>query len=97
MGRKHLGNKHHSLVLWGMQAMLVYFLSYYLIRRLGVLAIEGKEGFGGSDWLYVYIFSPILTIHVLLVSIGLVMTVYMIILGFRASFKEKGKRLLKGG
>jgi len=96
MGRRHQGNRHHFLVLWAMLAMLAYFSSYYLTRRLGVLAIEGKEGFGGSDWLYTYIFSPVLTTHILLVSIGLVMAVYMIILGFRASFKESRKRILKG-
>lgn len=96
MGRRHQGGRHHSLVLGAMLAMLAYFSAYYLTRRLGVLAIEGKEGFGGPGWLYTYIFGPVLTVHILLVSIGLVMAVYMIILGFRASFKEKGRRLLRG-
>lgn len=97
VARKHQGNTHHLIILWAMLTMLGYFSSYYLIRRLGVLAIEGREGFGGPDWLYTYIFSPVLTTHILLVSIGLVMTVYMIILGFRASRKESGKRILVGG
>ena len=29
--------------------MLGFFVSYYLFRQLGVLAFEGKEGFGGSE------------------------------------------------
>jgi uncharacterized membrane protein YozB (DUF420 family) len=96
VARKHQGNRHHFIILWATLAMLVYFSSYYLTKGLGVLAVEGREGFGGPAWFYSYVFSPILTIHILLVSIGLVMAVYMIILGFRASSKESGRRLLKG-
>lgn len=95
MAKRHQGNRHHFLVLYSMSAMIVYFFFYYLTRKFGVLALEGKEGFGGPEWIYTYIFKPILTTHILLVIIGLVMAVYMIILGFRASFKESGKRLLK--
>ncbi len=40
---------HHWLMLGGMVAMLGFFVSYYLFRQLGVLAFEGKEGFGGSQ------------------------------------------------
>ena len=29
--------------------MLAFFTSYYLFRQLGVLAFEGKEGFGGPQ------------------------------------------------
>jgi uncharacterized membrane protein YozB (DUF420 family) len=96
MASRHQGNRHHRLILWAMVAMLSYFSFYYLTRRLGVLAIEGKEGFGGPGWFYNYIFSPVLVAHLLLVSIGLVMGVYMIILGFRASFMDGGRRFLKG-
>lgn len=95
--RKHRGNAHHWIVLGAALTMLAYFSSYYSIRSLGVLAIEGREGFGGPDWFYSYVFGPVLTAHILIVSIGLVMTVYMIILGFRASGKERGKRILVGG
>ena len=95
--RKHRGNRHHVIILSAALIMLGYFSAYYLIRRLGVLAIEGREGFGGPDWFYTYVFSPVLTTHIVLVTIGLVMCVYMIILGFRASAKEGGKRILAGG
>ena len=97
VARKHHGNAHHFIILWATLTMLGYFTFYYLIRSLGVLAIEGREGFGGPDWFYTYVFSPVLTAHILFVSIGLVMTVYMIILGFRASRKKRGKRILVGG
>jgi uncharacterized membrane protein YozB (DUF420 family) len=97
MGRKAQGNRHHVLVLWAMISMLAYFTVYYLARALGALASTGKEGFGGPDWVYDYVFTPILTIHILVVSVGLILAVYMIILGFRVAVKEMGKRLLKPG
>jgi len=95
--KKRQGSRHHTVVLWGMVSMLVYFTGYYRIRGLGVLVAEGREGFGGPDWVYSYVFKPTLTIHVLLVSIGIIMAVYMIVLGFRASYKVDGKWLLREG
>jgi len=95
--RRKLGNAHHWLVLGGMIAMLGFFTSYYLFRQLGVLAFEGKEGFGGSDFLYHKVFIPILTVHITLVIIGLIMAIYMIILGFRAQQVVGGKRALRSG
>ncbi len=95
LGKKHQGEKHHLVTLWGMLAMLGYFTVYYLARGLGALSVEGKEGFGGPEWVYTYLFSPLLTIHIVAVSIGLVMAIYMIILGFRSSFKRGGGRYLK--
>lgn len=93
--RKHHGQTHHLVTLWGMVAMLGYFTLYYLARGLGALSVEGKEGFGGPDWVYSYIFTPILTIHILVISIGLVLAIYMIVLGFRSSFKKGKQRYLK--
>ncbi len=95
MAAKHKGNMHHSITLWGMLGMLAYFTSYYLFRRLGVLALEGKSGFGGPDWVYDNIFTPTLTIHILFVSVGIVIAIYMITLGLRVSLKEDGRRFLK--
>ena len=95
--RKKRGNAHHWLVLGGMVAMLSFFTSYYLFRQLGVLAFEGKEGFGGSDFMYHKVFIPILTVHILLVIFGLIMAVYMIILGFRAQQVVGGNRQLRPG
>ena len=95
--RKKLGNAHHWLVLGGMIAMLGFFTSYYLFRQLGVLAFEGRTGFGGSDFLYYQVFIPLLTFHITLVIIGLIMAIYMIILGFRAQRIVGGKRELRAG
>ena len=95
--RKKMGNAHHRLVLSGMVAMLAFFTSYYLFRQLGVLAFEGKEGFGGSDFMYHKVFIPLLTVHITLVIIGLIMAVYMIILGFRAQQIVGGNRRLRSG
>ena len=94
-GKKHKGNVHHGLTLWGMITMLAYFTSYYLFRQLGVFALEGRSGFGGPDWVYNNIFTPTITIHILLVTFGIVIAIYLIVLGFRASVKENGKRFLK--
>ncbi len=95
VGKKHQGQRHHLVTLWGMLAMLLYFTLYYLARGLGALSVEGKEGFGGPQWVYDYVFGPILTVHITAVSLGLVLAVYMLILGFRASFKKNGGRYLK--
>jgi uncharacterized membrane protein YozB (DUF420 family) len=95
--RKKLGNAHHWLVLGGMIAMLAFFTSYYLFRQLGVLAFEGRTGFGGSDFLYYQVFLPLLTFHILLVIIGLIMAVYMIVLGFRTQQFVGSQRALRPG
>ena len=71
--KKHKADHHHWLMFGGMVAMLAFFISYYLFRNLGVLAFEGKEGFGGSQALYNNVFIPLLTVHIILVVIGLIM------------------------
>jgi uncharacterized membrane protein YozB (DUF420 family) len=93
--RRRQGHAHHWLMLGGMVAMVGFFTSYYLFRQLGVLAFEGKEGFGGSRALYDYVFIPILTVHIILVIIGLVMAIYMIVLGFRSQAIVQGVRVLQ--
>jgi uncharacterized membrane protein YozB (DUF420 family) len=92
--RRRQADTHHWLMLGGMIAMLSFFIAYYLFRQLGVLAVEGKEGFGGSQALYDYVFIPVLTLHIILVIIGLVMAVYMIVLGFRSQQVISGVRSL---
>jgi uncharacterized membrane protein YozB (DUF420 family) len=93
--RKRQADAHHWLMLGGMISMLSFFIAYYLFRQLGVLAFEGKEGFGGSQSLYDYVFIPVLTLHIILVIIGLIMAVYMIVLGFRAQQFMAGARSLR--
>lgn len=95
--RRGQAGAHHWLMLGGMIAMVAFFTSYYLFRQLGVLAVEGKEGFGGSQDLYDHVFIPVLVLHIILVIIGLVMAVYMIVLGFRAQIIEGGRRMLRAG
>ena len=92
--RRRRADAHHWMMFSGMIAMLAFFISYYLFRQLGVLAFEGKEGFGGSEELYRNVFIPLLIFHIVLVVIGLVMAVYMIVLGFRAQLIEQGRRIL---
>lgn len=93
--RRTRGTPHHWLMFGGMIAMLAFFVSYYLFRQLGVLAFEGKEGFGGPQSLYDNVFVPLLTFHIILVVIGLIMAVYMIVLGFRSQAFAGGRRVLE--
>lgn len=93
--KKRQADAHHWLMFGGMIAMLSFFIAYYLFRQLGVLAVEGKEGFGGSQALYDYVFIPVLTLHIILVIIGLVMAIYMIVLGFRSQQFVSGVRSLR--
>jgi len=95
--RKAKGKPHHTITLWAMLAMLGYFVFYYLTRGLGALAAEGKEGFGGSKFLYDWVFSPLLTLHIAVVSVGIVMAIYMIILGFRAAQRKGKEMFLRAG
>jgi uncharacterized membrane protein YozB (DUF420 family) len=93
--RHHKGHHHHWLMLGGMVTMLSFFTSYYLFRQLGVLALEGKEGFGGPQALYDRVFVPLLSVHIILVMIALVMAVYLIVLGFRAQTLVGRRRILR--
>ena len=92
--RRQKADAHHWLMLGGMVSMISFFIAYYLFRQLGVLAVEGKEGFGGSQELYDYVFIPVLTLHIILVIIGLIMAVYMMVLGFRSQQVINGIRSL---
>ena len=93
--RKRNADAHHWLMLGGMISMLTFFIAYYLFRQLGVLAFEGKEGFGGPQSLYDHVFVPVLILHINLVIIGLIMAVYLIVLGFRAQTFVGGVRQLR--
>ena len=97
MAKKAQGTRHHKLILVSMVAMIVYFVAYYYARSLGVLSFEGREGFGGPDDVYENIFVPVLTTHLILVTLGMVLAFYMIPQGFRASDKSGGEYRLKSG
>jgi uncharacterized membrane protein YozB (DUF420 family) len=97
LAKQGKGTQHHKLIFVSMTSMVVYFCAYYYARQLGVLALEGKEGFGGSEELYNSVFLPTLTTHLILVTLGLILTFYMVSQGFRASQKLNGEYSLKGG
>jgi uncharacterized membrane protein YozB (DUF420 family) len=97
MAKKAQGTRHHKLILVSMVAMMVYFVAYYYARSLGVLSFEGREGFGGPDDVYENIFVPVLTTHLILVTLGMVLAFYMIPQGFRVSDKTDGEYRLKSG
>ena len=95
LARKGLGTQHHRLIFLSMVSMLIYFIGYYYARQLGVLSLEGKEGFGGPQEVYDNVFIPILTTHLVLVCLGLVLSIYMIFQGFRACDKINGDYFLQ--
>lgn len=97
MAKKAQGTRHHKLILVSMVAMMVYFVAYYYARSLGVLSFEGREGFGGPNDVYENIFIPVLTTHLILVTLGMILAFYMIPQGFRASDKSGGEYRLKSG
>ena len=97
MAKKGHGTRHHLLILVSMVSMVVYFVVYYYARSLGVLSLEGKEGFGGSPEVYDSVFLPILTTHLVLVTLGLILAPYMIVEGFRACDKVGRHYTLKPG
>ena len=95
LAKKGLGTQHHKLIFLSMVSMLIYFIGYYYARQLGVLTLEGKEGFGGPQKVYENIFLPTLTTHLILVCLGLVLSIYMIFQGFRACDKIEGDYILQ--
>ena len=52
LAKQAQGTRHHKLILVSMVSMVLYFCGYYYARQLGVLVLEGKEGFGGPDSVY---------------------------------------------
>ena len=97
MAKKGQGTRHHKLILVSMVSMVVYFVAYYYAKSLGVLSAEGKEGFGGSLETYNSVFLPVLYTHLTLVTLGLILTPYMIVEGFRACDKTGGDYALRSG
>ncbi len=95
LAKKSEGSKHRQLVIISMSTMILYFCAYYYARQLGVLSLEGKEGFGGPDEIYESVFKPILTTHLILVTLGLLIAPYLIVQGARASKKIEGQYFLK--
>jgi uncharacterized membrane protein YozB (DUF420 family) len=97
MAKKGQGTRHHKLALISMVSLVTYFVAYYYARGLGVLSAEGKEGFGGPQEVYDSVFFPILTTHLILVTIGLILAPYMIVEGYRACTKVNGDYVLRSG
>lgn len=97
MAKKGWGTRHHKLIFVSSVSMVIYFVAYYYARSLGVLALEGKEGFGGPPEVYDSVFVPVLTIHLVLVTLGLILTPYMIVEGFRACDRTGKDYVLRSG
>jgi len=97
MAKKRQGTRHHKLALVSMVSMVTYFVAYYYAKGLGVLSAEGKEGFGGPPEVYDSVFFPILSTHLILVTLGLILAPYMIVEGYRACEKIGDDYALRSG
>ena len=95
MAKKGQGTRHHKLALVSMISLVTYFVAYYYAKGLGVLSAEGKEGFGGPPEVYDSVFLPILTTHLILVTLGLILAPYMIVEGYRACDKVNRDYVLR--
>ena len=88
------GHAHHWLMLGGMIAMLSFFVSYYCSDNLEPSPSQEKKGLVDHK-----ICTPIFSghsslFHIVLVIVGLIMAVYMIVLGFRAQAIDGVRRIL---
>ncbi len=97
MAKKGQGTRHHKLALISMVSLVTYFVAYYYAKGLGVLSAEGKEGFGGPPEVYGSIFLPVLTTHLILVTLGLIFAPYMIVEGYRACDRVNRDYVLRPG
>ena len=95
--RRGQADAHHWLMFGGHVGHGGVLHSLLSVPAVGRAGRGGKEGFGGSQALYDHVFVPLLIVHIILVVIGLVMAIYMIVLGFRAQMFVGDRRQLKKG
>ncbi|VAX18976.1 hypothetical protein MNBD_NITROSPINAE01-1964 [hydrothermal vent metagenome] len=91
LASKGMGRKHHYMMLVSMVAMMLYFAFYYEVRKLGVISLVDQLGFRGPQFVYRYIFHPILFAHFIAVTVSTFLAVYMIGNGFRTAVYDENR------
>ncbi len=98
LARKKRGLVHHRMILASMTAMSLYFVYYYLVRRLGFVSLTDQIVYPGSQWEYSHVFRPILILHFIAVTFSSFFAIYMIVNGFRTAVRtEEGVMELRDG
>ena len=95
LAKRGHGLAHHRMILFSMTIMVLYFIYYYEVRRLGVTSFADQIHFDGPQWVYQKIFRPVMIAHFLMVTSSIFLATYMIINGFRTAIKRDGALILK--
>ncbi len=93
--RRGHGLRHHRMILVSMAVMILYFIYYYEVRRLGVTSFADQIHFDGPQWVYVKIFRPVMIAHFLIVTTSIFLAIYMVINGFRTAVKQRTAMFLR--
>ncbi|MDH5510801.1 MAG: DUF420 domain-containing protein [Nitrospinota bacterium] len=86
LARSKNGRAHHRMILASMALMIFYLVYYIQVRYMGLASVADQGSFPGPDWIYSKILRPLLMVHVVVVSISLYLSIYMVINGFMARF-----------
>ena len=98
LARKKKGRAHHRMILASMAVMILYLIYYIQIRYMGLASMTAQMSFAGPEWVHAKILRPLLMVHVIVVSISLYLSVYMVINGFMARFPlDDGSLTLRTG
>lgn len=95
LAKKHKGFLHHRMILVSMVAMMLYFVFYYEVRKLGVASLSDQINFAGPQWVYDKVFRPIMMVHFMMVTFSIILAIYMIINGFKTVVRDGSKMTLK--
>jgi uncharacterized membrane protein YozB (DUF420 family) len=93
---RHRSNLHHWMILGSMVTMIGYFLWYYEVRRLGAMAFEESLEFTGPRHILENVVKPILWVHFSAVLLALILSIYMLINGFKSADRIEGRWTLTG-
>ncbi|MDH5677379.1 MAG: hypothetical protein OEZ28_02040 [Nitrospinota bacterium] len=98
LARNKKGLAHHRMILASMVMMVLYLAYYAQVRYMGLASLSDQMKYmGGSDF-YNTVLHPLLMAHLVVVSISLYLSVYMVINGFMARFPlDDGSLTLKTG
>jgi len=93
---RHRSNVHHWMILASIVTMIGYFIWYYEVRRLGAMAFEESLDFPGPPHILENVVKPILWVHFAAVLLALILSIYMLINGFKSADRIEGRWTLTG-
>ncbi|QCC52605.1 DUF420 domain-containing protein [Halapricum salinum] len=81
-------DRHRRLMLTSL-GLFLGFLALYLLR----VAIEGPTSFGGPEWLKLWVYYPILGVHMLLAIVCIPLVYHVLLLGLTHAPAELSETL----